>query len=510
MISKNDQAFLSVKGISQENLQQQLNHFKNGFRPLNVLRPATKNDGIKIFTENDIKQLTDIYEAALKENLTVEKFVPASGAATRMFKNLYQFLEQPESINSTIENQYINQFIEQLDDFAFFQLLKTNMGSDDLENKTQRKFLSKTIVSTVLKEDGLNYGQLPKGLLHFHQSNEHITTALEDQIGEGCRYVKKADGRVNIHFTVSPEHHLLFSQKLEEVRNSVENLYNSKLDVSFSFQKPHTDTIAVTPDNIPFRNEKGELVFRPGGHGALIENLNDQNVELIFIKNIDNIVPSHLWSETITYKKALAGLLLLLKNKIFDFLRQLDNNSTPELYSAIGQFLTDDLHVKLPASIGQRPSDEQKAFFKHYLDRPIRVCGMVRNEGEAGGGPFWVAGESGLESLQILESSQLNLSDPHQSTMIKEATHFNPVDLVCYTHNYRGQKFNLTRYTDPETGFISNKTLNGKPLKALELPGLWNGAMANWVTLFVEVPISTFNPVKTVNDLLRPQHQPKK
>ncbi|MGQ1948033.1 DUF4301 family protein [Geofilum sp. OHC36d9] len=510
MISKTDQALLTVKGISPEKLQQQLTRFKNGFRSLNVLRPATENDGIRVLTKNDTIQLINSYEAALKENLTVGKFVPASGAATRMFKDLYQFLEQPEAIDSTIENQYINQFLEQLDNFAFFPLLKAKMTSGDLENRDKRKLLAKAIVSAVLNENGLNYGQLPKGLLHFHQSNGRITTAMEDQIGEGCRYVKNADGRVKIHFTVSPEHHPLFSQKLEEVRNMVENLYDSKLDVSFSFQKPHTDTIAVTPENTPFRDENGELVFRPGGHGALIENLNDQDFELIFIKNIDNIVPSYLWSETITYKKALAGLLLQLKNKIFAFLRQLDNNSTPELYSAIEQFLKDDLHVRIPPSIGQQPGDEQKAFFKHYLDRPIRVCGMVRNEGEPGGGPFWVAGEAGLESLQILESSQLNLSDSHQATMIKEATHFNPVDLVCYTYNYRGQKFNLTRYTDPETGFISNKTLNGKHVKALELPGLWNGAMANWVTLFVEVPISTFNPVKTVNDLLRSQHQPKK
>jgi hypothetical protein len=333
---------------------------------------------------------------------------------------------------------------------------------------------------------------------------------MEEHLVEGSSFASGPDGLVNVHFTISPEHEEFFKGKLYQEGPTIENEFEIGLDVSFSFQKPHTDTLAVTPGNEPFRDEEGRMLFRPGGHGALIENLNEQKAEIIFIKNIDNVVPQHLLPTTIDYKKTLGGLLLELRSNVFDYLQKLEMKPTEALVKEVAHFIHSKLFATLPPHFSGLNLKEQTSYLSNYLNRPMRVCGMVRNEGEPGGGPFWVKEKSGQESLQILESSQINLKDDHQSAQLKAATHFNPVDLVCSTYNFKGEKFDLSQFTDPETGFISEKSYNGQPLKALELPGLWNGAMANWVTLFVEVPIETFNPVKSVNDLLRPQHQPAK
>jgi hypothetical protein len=331
---------------------------------------------------------------------------------------------------------------------------------------------------------------------------------MEEHLVEGALYVKDSSERVRIHFTISPQHEEFFRKQLDAAIPGLKKTYGILPEVSFSFQKPHTDTLAAGPDNRPFRDEEGKLLFRPGGHGALIENLNEQETEIVFIKNIDNVVPEHLLGSTVRYKKALGGLLIKLRKSIYNYLTKLETSSDNSLIDEISTFLQDELYVQLPDSFKALGPDQKAEYLRTYLNRPIRVCGMVKNVGEPGGGPFWIREKNGQESLQILESSQFDLSNAAQKAVFNSATHFNPVDLVCSLFDYKGRKFDLKQYTNPETGFISEKSYNGRPLKALELPGLWNGAMASWITLFVEVPLSTFNPVKVVNDLLRSQHQP--
>lgn len=510
MLNHIDRSQLTKRGISEKMIEKQIERFKSGFPTLNVSRPATIQDGIRSLEYKELQNLNKHFKIQLQEGVIAGKFVPASGAATRMFKDLYQYLENPVPIKDLPKDAPIVQFLDELANFAFSQKLDAKMKLYNLNNPHVRKPRAEEIIKMVLSSEGLNYGNLPKGLVHFHKKGDQIRTAMEDQMIEGSHYVLNNDGTVKIHFTVSSEHHELFLAKLNEAKKEIEDEYNIILEVSFSFQKPHTDTLAVTPDNEPFRDNEGELIFRPGGHGALIENLNDQSYDLIFIKNIDNIASEHLWADTIQYKNALGGLLLQIKEKVFAFLHQLDTSPTNILFDEIQQFITKEFHVHLPNHFKDKNIQEKTSFLKTYLNRPIRVCGMVKNEGEPGGGPFWVVEDSGIESLQILESSQLDIENPKHIEMIKKSTHFNPVDLVCFIKNYQGDKFDLTQFSDPQTGFISDKTFNGKPLKALELPGLWNGAMANWLTLFVEVPITTFDPVKTVNDLLKKEHQPDK
>lgn len=505
-----DIKLLREKGISSDAVDAQISRFKNGFKPLEILRPATINDGVLQLNSEDRERLTSYFTSEVGKNVTLSKFVPASGAATRMFKDLYQYIENPVPIKSLAPAHPIVKFIELLPRFAFFPLVYDQLKTYNLNNVHVRKARAVEIISTLLDESGLNYGFLPKGLVHFHLYENAIRTAMEEHLIEGSNFAVGQDGLVKVHFTISPEHEEFFKAKLYQEGPIIENEFEIGLDTSFSFQKPHTDTLAVTPENEPFRDEEGQLLFRPGGHGALIENLNEQSAEIVFIKNIDNVVPQHLLQPTIEYKKALGGILLELRNHVFDYIKQLNQKVTDDLIHEISHFIKSKLFASLPASFAQMNQNEKADYLISYLNRPIRVCGMVRNEGEPGGGPFWIKEKSGQESLQILESSQFNMADAHQAAQLKAASHFNPVDLVCSTHNFQGEKFDLTQYTDPETGFISEKSFNGKPLKALELPGLWNGAMANWLTLFVEVPIETFNPVKTVNDLLRPQHQPLK
>lgn len=506
----NDIKLLKEKGISINTFDSQISRFKNGFDPLEILRPATLNDGILQLSAEQKEEYTRLFATELGNNISLSKFVPASGAATRMFKDLYQYLENPEPIKSLPPAHPVVKFIELLPRFAFFPLVYDQLKTYNLNNVHVRKARAVDIIKVLLNEPGLNYGFLPKGLVHFHLYENALRTAMEEHLVEGSSFAAGQDGLVKVHFTISPEHEAFFKARLYQEGPYIENEFEIGLDVSFSFQKQHTDTLAVTPDNEPFRNEKGHLLFRPGGHGALIENLNEQSAELVFIKNIDNVVPQHLLPTTIAYKRALGGLLLELRNRVFEYLKQLDLQVTDELVKEIVQFINTRLFATLPTDFLSLDNNGKASYLTKYLNRPMRVGGMVRNEGEPGGGPFWVKEKSGQESLQILEGSQIDMSDAHQSAQLKAATHFNPVDLVCSTYDYKGKKFDLTQFTDPETGFISEKSYNGQPLKALELPGLWNGAMANWLTLFVEVPVETFNPVKSVNDLLRPQHQPVK
>jgi hypothetical protein len=510
-LNKKDVDQLNEKGISENVVLKQIERFISGFEQLDVIKPATPNNGIKVLNNRQNDEYSEILDNSVKNGLSVMKFVPASGAATRMFKDLFQYFDNPVNVDELPANHPITQFLEQLPKFAFFPILQEIFSNDNLDDLNTRKLKITEIIGETLNSKTLNYGKLPKGLIHFHKYPDNIIrTAMEEHLVEGSYYAINQDNSVRIHFTVSPEHNELFKSKLDDKKTHIEKIYKTKLNIDFSFQKSYTDTVAVTPDNKPFRDKEGNIVFRPGGHGALIENLNEQNADVIFIKNIDNVSSEHLINDTVTYKKSIGGLLLFLQKTIFDFLKNLDKEINESLIEKIETFIKDELFVELQAPYFKFSITQKAEYLRKYLNRPVRVCGMVRNEGEPGGGPFWVKEKNGQETLQILESSQLDLDNPLQAKQLKNATHFNPVDLVCSTKDYKGNKFILTEFSDPETGFISEKSVSGQSIKALELPGLWNGAMANWISLFVEVPITTFNPVKTVNDLLRIQHQPQK
>jgi hypothetical protein len=515
MFTKKDIQQIEKKGTTLDHVEKQIAYFKKGFPFADLQKPAVKNDGITVFSEKRINELVRFFEKN-KDLYRIVKFVPASGAASRMFKELFHFLEtvnrgeQAALLQSATGFNSISNFIERLKDFAFYPELETIMGRDGI---TVEECLNNkdyyTLIDYVVNARGLDYGSLPKGLLDFHSYEGKGRKPLEEHLVEAAMYATDAGGFARVHFTVSPEHLDNFSKTLEKVRDQYEKTYEVKFEVSFSIQKPSTDTIAVGLDNNPFREPDGSLLFRPGGHGALIENLNELEGDVVFIKNIDNVVPDRLKPETTRYKKAIGGLLTSLREQAFDYLRRMESgNVDPEILEDIRFYAENDLNINIPESYNYMGDPDKAAFLFKNLNRPIRVCGMVKNEGEPGGGPFWVKNSKGEISLQIVESSQINQSDPHQRDIVNAATHFNPVDLVCGLTDYKNNRFDLHQFIDPETGFISVKSKAGKNLKAQELPGLWNGAMADWITIFVEVPIITFNPVKTVNDLLRDQHQP--
>ncbi|MGC9375342.1 MAG: DUF4301 family protein [Bacteroidales bacterium] len=505
MFTKKDIKQIEKQGLTIKEVEKQLERFNQGFTYLNLLKPATISDGIIQLSEAEINAYTKLYDDSRPDAL---KFVPASGAASRMFKFLFEFYGQAknqyESLDQ-IENDEVKKFLREIKKFAFFDQLKATLQSTGYDiDKLLKNGEYKIILHYFLTEEGLNYGAKPKAVLLFHQEGHKIKTAFEEHLIEGAAYAKNNNGKVKIHFTISPEHAKMFDELLEKVKNEYEQKLNVQFEITYSQQKPSTDTIAVDLDNNLFRNEDGTLLFRPGGHGALIENLNELTSDIIFIKNIDNVVPDRLKSETIRYKKALAGILISMREKVFQYLEKLESDDISQnTINEIIEFIQHDLcyHLNL------EKSDDKKNTLFSILNRPIRVCGMVKNEGEPGGGPFWIMHPDNHADLQIVETSQINQNDSGQMDILKQSTHFNPVDLVCCTKDYKGEKFNLLQYRDPETGFISNKSKDGRDLKAQELPGLWNGAMAHWNTVFVEVPAITFSPVKTINDLLRPVHQ---
>jgi hypothetical protein len=481
-------------------IEEQLERFHKGFPYLDIDRPAVIGDGLIQLPDKSIDEFIAFFEKqSLEYNMI--KFVPSSGAASRMFKRLYAFLEEDES--QAEKDDYLKKFFDKIHSFAFSQALDKKMQEigPGLDEALKQKSYH-TIVKALLLEDGLNYGNLPKGLLDFHDYTSGIKTPVGEHFTEGENYARGKQGKVRLHFTVSPEHKKLFEEHAQQVRKGL-----NECEIGFSQQKPETDTIAVNPDNTPFYNEDGSILFRPAGHGALIENLNDLDHDIVFIKNIDNVVPDHLKLSTIHYKKALAGLLMSVQSKLFGYQNQLERNITELELLEIENFARKDLMLTFKADYAALGFSEKVGYLQYLLHRPIRVCGMVQNTGEPGGGPFWVKEEDGSLSLQIAETSQIDPNDKKAQEALKNATHFNPVDLVCGIRDLHGRKFDLIKYRNPETGFITNKSKDGRELKALELPGLWNGAMSDWITLFVEVPLSTFNPVKTVNDLLREEHQ---
>lgn len=511
MFGTNDVNFIRNRGSETELVLQQIENFKKGFPFLKLEDAASVGHGVVQLSESEIRRYSSIYDGYLANGTDVVKFVPASGAASRMFMALFSSLEalKKGAAEAEIRNdKNVGKFFDELTQFAFYSDLSKAIegGGSSME-----QIDATGLLESLLMEKGLNYGNLPKGLLKFHRYDEGSRTPVEEHLVEGASYAANQERKVKIHFTVSPEHQALFEKLIEEVRAKYESRFGVAYSIDFSQQKPSTDTIAVTPENLPFRNEDGSLLFRPAGHGALLENLNEIDADLIFIKNIDNVVPENRLKPTIDYKKALGGLLLNIQEKIFYYQKKLKENFPYTLESAFyaeaANFLENVLFIAPPLNQYYSEKEELYHYFWKKFNRPVRVCGMVKNLGEPGGGPFFAKNSDGSVSLQIVESSQIDFRDPDQTYIAKNASHFNPVDLVCSVKDFQGNKYHLSDFRDPETGFISEKSKDGKKLKAQELPGLWNGAMSDWNTVFVEVPVETFNPVKTVNDLLRKEHQ---
>lgn len=504
-LSVKDVEVLNHKGKTQLQLEEELKMLKEGFPYLKIESAATPGHGITVLDEKMEQQAMNIWNEYLETGAKVTKMVPASGAASRMFKDLFAFVNGKEEKPS---NPFMKKFFDDIEKFAFFN--KLNETCLALYGKSIDSLVKehryKDIVKALIEKQGMNYGQLPKALLSFHKYFGGVRTAIEEHLAEGAQYAAGKNGKVNVHFTVSDDHIPLVNLKFEEVKGKLQHEFDVEYDLSTSIQKPSTDTVATKMDGTPYR-ENDALFFRPGGHGALIENLNDINADVVFIKNIDNVVPDSKREDTIKYKKIIGGILVGVKQKANEYCKVLskgtpDDNKLNEMLDFIHKVLcisndnTEDM------------TSEQKAdFIYKKLNRPFRVCGMVRNEGEPGGGPFLAYNPDGTVSPQILESTQIDPDNKESQKMLKEATHFNPVDLVVSTKSWDGKKFNLPEYVDKATGFISIKSREGVEIKALELPGLWNGAMSDWNTILVEVPLSTFNPVKTVNDLLREAHQ---
>ena len=512
MFTKEDLQQIKEKGIELKTVEKQIENFKKGFPFIQLITPATVENGIKRLNKNELKELSTIYDNE-SSKYKLLKFVPASGAASRMFKELIAYYEEfnksEESDKTDKSAQSLNYFLENISKFPFYKNLKQVLADNNLDlDRCVAEKDFKNILRYLLTDDGLSLSRMPKALLHFHTYGDYTRKAFEEHLIEGADYCRDKDNNVNIHFTLPDEMYENFIKEANACKEIYEKEFNVKYELAFSVQKPSTDIIAVDLNNNPFRDQNGKLIFRPGGHGALIENLNDCDSDLIFIKNIDNIVLDRLKPHTYLYKKALAGMLMLLQQKLAKFLKMLESNELmDETINEIEEFAVAELNLHFNSDYKKYSRINKINYLYFLLNRPLRICGMVKNTGEQGGGPFWIKDSTGGESMQIIESSQINFDNKEQHKIFRHSTHFNPVDIVCFVRDYKGNKFDLTEYIDESTGFISIKSKDGKDLKAQELPGLWNGAMADWITLCVEVPLITFSPVKTVNDLLRPEHQ---
>jgi hypothetical protein len=504
--------------VSVDDIINQIKLFEKGIPQIKLERSCTINDGIKVIPDGKHEYYLELYQEALK-NKKVTKFVPASGAASRMFKkqqtvlaknNFISLEEIKQKSNKGDENRIAAlEFIENINKFAFYDELKEKLEGD---GKNMGELLKEgntaDIFRYTIEEPGLNYVNQPKGSIKFHSYPDGSRTAFEEHIVEAIRYAKNSDGIAKIHFTISPDHSDLVKTIIEPLFQSYKEK-GEAIEVSYSYQKRSTNTIAVTKENKPFRDSEGYLLFRPAGHGALLENLNELEEDIIFIKNIDNIVPDHLKGETYNYKMILAGYLVELQKKIFNFLLQVEAKKDNEnIISEILKFIESELEIEIKNEINSLSFSEKTKHLFKFLNRPIRACGMVKKGRHPGGGPFWIRDNDGNLTRQVVETTQMNLEDEDQRKILESATHFSPVDFICGIRDYNGKKFNLKDFANPDTGLITTKSKDGKELKALELPGLWNGGMYNWITLFVEVPPITFNPVKEVNDLLKPEHQP--
>ena len=502
LFTESDLEIIGKEGLTVKELSSQLEILHSGTIPLKLDRPCSIGDGIVTIPDSDREALISIHnQAAAKGKMT--KFVPASGAASRMFRSWFNYYKT-EGFNDTIEARVLKNEITR---FAFYDDLSNIISRDGRDIRDILQGNISGILEYILTSKGLNYAHLPKALLKFHTYPDRNRTSLEEHLVEATMYVQDSSHICRIHITVSEEHRSDIENYISNIREYYETQYNVQFDISLSVQFSSTDTIAIDTRGKPFRNDTGRLVFRPGGHGALLENLNTLDEDIIFVKNIDNVVPDRLKPETVLHKKLLGGYLVKLQEEIFHYLRFLNENEPAKKHlSEIADFCREKLCTVLPSNFEKFTDTRKKDFIFDMLNRPLRVCGMVRNEGEPGGGPFWVEGKDGAQSLQIVEEVQIDPKSEEQKAIWKSSTYFNPVDLVCGIRNYRGKKFDLKRYVDKDTHIVSDKSYEGKPLKVLELPGLWNGSMAGWNTIFVEVPLITFNPVKTVEDLLREEH----
>jgi len=508
-LTENDRKQLKDKGISKERMFSHINTFKEGIPFVQLQNAAIIGDGILKFSNVEEKELIQLYDSKLKD-LDILKFVPASGAASRMFKALFNFLDvynpDEESLDAYLNrtnDKDIKVLSDGLERLPFFKKVMDRLP-ENIDSQGKKVFL---FVLELLGENALNYGFYPKGLLPFHNYGDVAATPFVEHLKEGALYAG-SKGKAKLHFTVSEQHEEMFDKEFVEAGPSVSDTTGIEYEVDYSFQKSSTDTLAVDMDNEPFRNEDGSVLFRPGGHGALIQNLNEQDADVIFIKNIDNVAVMEDAKAVADSKKVLAGVLIREQEKAFMYAEQLDKGEiADERIAEIKTFLNDNLNVRFSNEFDKKSKSDKLTILKSKINRPIRICGMVKNEGEPGGGPFWVANTKGDVSLQIIESAQIDMDNKQQAEIMKNSTHFNPVDLVCGVRNYKGEKYDLLKFVDDKQGFITGKTKDGKELKALELPGLWNGAMAFWNTIFVEVPLVTFNPVKSVIDLLKDSHQ---
>lgn len=496
-LTDNDIQEIQARGISLKEVEKQITQLERGTEYVQLHAPCTIGNGITQIGKTEAERLIEVFDLEVAER-EICKFVPASGAASRMFKNLEEFMNSGISISDSSEE--VKEFFNNLKKFAFYEDLERKLETADKSIQSlisEKKF--KEILKVLLKPEGLNYSANPKALIKFHSYQQESKTAFDEQVYESEKYIVDKHGNVNLHFTIPPE----FEEKfLAEKKRLIEesSQKNINLNISFSYQKKSTDTIALDHDGRLFKVD-GKMLFRPGGHGALIENLNDLHADVIFIKNIDNVQKRENLDLTIRNKKILGGTLVELQSRIHYYLRKLESDSSNNFIDEIEKFITQELGIKL----GDHSSKAE--YFIELLNRPVRVCGVVENEGHPGGGPFWVKDKNGRITRQIIESDQVNKSEPDQKEIFEASTHFNPVDLACGVNNYKGEKFNLTDFVDHSMVFVANKSKHGKELKALELPGLWNGAMAGWLTIFVEVPKETFTPVKVVNDLLNDYHQ---
>lgn len=502
MFTPQDMDVISQTGLSVDDVMYQIDIFRQGFQPMQLDRPCTIDDGIVSIPADRQHVLFEAHDEAARQGKMM-KFVPASGAASRMFKDWFEF---DEFLNFN-ESSAATEFANELSRYPFYNDLKNVLSQKGLELSSLIKNRRvTTILQYILNPGGLNYGHLPKAVLKFHSYPGHTRTALEEHLVEAVSYIKDSHGKCRIHFTVSPEHLSDAENHISEVIERYEHQYDVQYDITVSLQLPSTDTIAVDSANQPFRDGTGKLLFRPGGHGALLKNLNTIDHDIIFVKNIDNVAPDRLKPDTILFKKLLGGYLVSLQNRIHSYIRDLEKERiSEETITEIGSFCRDKLFITFPSNFKEFSNPQRIHFLIDILNRPVRVCGMVKNEGEPGGGPFWVT-RDGTTSLQIIEQAQVDITSEEQRSIWSSSTHFNPVDIVCGVKDYRGVKFDLGKFVDRSAYFISEKSFEGKKLKALEHPGLWNGAMAKWNTVFVEVPITTFSPVKTVHDLLRKEH----
>jgi hypothetical protein len=505
MFTQKDLQEIQKKGISIDSLNRQIKYFKSGFPPADITLAATPGQGIICLDSGEERHYQDLFRKN-GPDYRITRFIPASGAASRMFKSLFSAWDELEGRSREEQERYVEAHPEISD---FFSTIAFYPFYEDL--KLAEDASPADILSQILGEEGLDYGSKPKGLLRFHKYGPYERrTAFEEHLLEAARYCADKDGNLRLHLTVSPDHLDGFQTEAARVIAQLEKKSELNIDLSFSFQKPETDTLAVDMQNEPFRKEDGTLLFRPGGHGALIQNLDALDTELLFISNIDNVSPDRLKEKRVLYKEILGGVMLEVRSRVFYYLKLLTGDERVEKtkLDSMVSYLHERLGLAIPDGLSKWDASDLKQWLLGTMNRPIRVCGMVKNEGEPGGGPFYVKSESGEISLQIVESSQIDLDNSEKAELLKQSTHFNPVDLVCSVRDFEGNKFKLSEYVDHNTGFISEKSVGGKTLKALELPGLWNGAMSKWLTLFVEVPVETFTPVKTVFDLLREEHRP--